>query len=66
MLQNYSSCSCIPPLINQTVSIAKKGYCDRGDGCSNFIWFLGIILILLLTVFLKAIPSKTVVLRSVF
>ncbi|XP_031568522.1 solute carrier organic anion transporter family member 4C1-like [Actinia tenebrosa] len=62
---NYSSCSCVPPLINQTVSVAEKGYCDRGDGCSNFIWFLAIILILLLTVFLKAIPSKTVILRCV-
>ncbi|KAK3747260.1 hypothetical protein QZH41_009616, partial [Actinostola sp. cb2023] len=61
LLYTYTNCSCIPSYGNNK-NIAEKGYCYRGEGCVNFIPFLALIMILLMTVFLKAIPTKTVVL----
>ncbi|KAK3749556.1 hypothetical protein QZH41_019697 [Actinostola sp. cb2023] len=60
----YTNCSCIPSYGNYK-NIAEKGYCYRGEGCMNFIPFLAIIFVLMLTLFMKAIPQKTVVLRCV-
>ncbi|XP_048577987.1 solute carrier organic anion transporter family member 4A1 isoform X2 [Nematostella vectensis] len=61
----YANCSCVLPQANWTQQTSVQGFCDRGPGCSNYIAFLVLILVLLLTVFLKAIPSRTVVLRCV-
>lgn len=58
-------CSCIPPIGNGTKATAAKRYCDRGPGCKNFLYFLLVSCLLLLAVFLTAIPSKTVALRCV-
>jgi len=59
------NCSCIDPGINKTQATAEKGYCDRGPGCKNFYYFLAVCCVLLVAVFLTAIPNKTVVLRCV-
>ncbi|XP_078383103.1 solute carrier organic anion transporter family member 4A1-like [Oculina patagonica] len=59
------NCSCIGDVVNGTQATAEKGFCDRGPGCKNFIYFLVISAVLLLAVFLTAIPNKTVALRCV-
>ena len=64
---SYSNCSCIevPRRVNGTQSTATNGFCGQESKsvCLNIIAFLAFILIILMTVFLSAIPNKTVVLR---
>ena len=64
-LQVYSNCSCILSPLNSSTASAQSGYCDRGSVCYNFIPFLLLIIVLLLMVFITAIPSKVVILRFV-
>lgn len=58
-------CSCILSVGNGTEASAAKRYCDRGPGCKNFLYFLLVSCLLIVAVFLTAIPGKTVALRCV-
>lgn len=63
--KSFKNCSCIYPQGNVSEGSAVKGYCEKRSGCTTYIAFILLLILVLFSVFITAISNKTVVLRCV-
>ena len=63
VFQSFTNCSCIVSSTNITGATAKRGFCNPDSSCNEFYVFIVMMMAIIITVFLSAIPNKTVALR---